>query len=239
MVSGAAGFLFYVLGGALGERWGRREVLIVTALLVAPLNLILLLVQQHPDHSERTLDASWVFGADGVHSGVRDAIGDQFDGHDNPTQWGVVDAHLSGWDHPDDRAAVQLEPPLVNPIPLADGRWRIYFRPDPDEADVLKTVDARLAATSPGAALQDPDQPQLFYTHSRVARRYKIGRVMLGGDAAHACSPIEGHGMNTGMHDAYNLGWKLALVATGVAPETLLDSYEPERRPVAQALASS
>jgi 2-polyprenyl-6-methoxyphenol hydroxylase-like FAD-dependent oxidoreductase len=77
------------------------------------------------DHSERTLDASWVFGADGVHSGVRDAIGDQFDGHDNPTQWGVVDAHLSGWDHPGDHAALQIEPPLVNPIPQADGRWRI------------------------------------------------------------------------------------------------------------------
>src|SRR5919106_1746190 len=191
------------------------------------------------DQTERTLEASWVFGADGVHSGVRDAIGDQFDGHDNPTQWGVVDAHLSGWGHASDLAAVQLEPPSVNPIPLADGRWRIYFRPDPNEDDVLKTVGARLAATSPGAELRDPDEPRLFYTHSRVARRYRIGRVMLGGDAAHACSPIEGHGMNTGIQDAYNLGWKLALVATGVAPETLLDSYEAERRPVAQAIAGS
>jgi 2-polyprenyl-6-methoxyphenol hydroxylase-like FAD-dependent oxidoreductase len=191
------------------------------------------------DQTERTLEASWVFGADGVHSGVRDAIGDQFDGHDNPTQWGVVDAHLSGWDHPSDLAVVQLEPPSLNPIPLADGRWRIYFRPDSNEDDVLKTVGARLAATCPSAQLQDPDEPQLFYTHSRVARRYRIGRVMLGGDAAHACSPIEGHGMNTGMQDAYNLAWKLALVATGVAPEALLDSYEAERRPVAQAIAGS
>src|SRR5918996_1514014 len=122
------------------------------------------------DQTERTLEASWVFGADGVHGGVREASGDQFDGHDNPTQWGVVDAHLSGWGHPSDLAAVQLEPPSVNPIPLADGRWRIYFRPDPNEDHVLKTVGARLAATSPGAQLQDPDEPQLFYTHSRVAQ---------------------------------------------------------------------
>jgi 2-polyprenyl-6-methoxyphenol hydroxylase-like FAD-dependent oxidoreductase len=191
------------------------------------------------DGAERTLEASWVFGADGVHSGVRDAIGDQFEGHDNPTQWGAVDAHLAGWGHPSDLVAVQIEPPPANPIPLADGRWRIYFRPDPNEHDVLKTVAARLAATCPGAALQDPDAPQLFHTHSRVARRYRIGRVLLGGDAAHACSPIEGHGMNTGIQDAYNLGWKLALVAAGVAPETLLDSYEAERRPVAQAIAGS
>ena len=191
------------------------------------------------DHTERTLEASWVFGADGLHSGVRAAIADPFEGHDNPTRWGVVDAHLSGWDHPGDLAAVQLEPPSLNPIPLADGRWRIYFRPDPGEDDVLKTVGARLATISPGAGLQDPDQPQLFLTHSRVARRFRIGRVLLGGDAAHACSPIEGHGMNMGIHDACNLGWKLALVATGMAPQTLLNSYEAERRPVAQAIARS
>jgi 2-polyprenyl-6-methoxyphenol hydroxylase-like FAD-dependent oxidoreductase len=189
--------------------------------------------------SERTLEASWVVGTDGVHSAVREVIGDQFDGHDNPTPWGVVDAHLSGWRHPSDLAAVQLEPPLLNPIPLADGRWRIYFRPDPNEDDLLATVGARLAATSPGVALQDPDEPQLFYTHSRVARRYRIGRVLLAGDAAHACSPIEAHGMNTGIQDACNLGWKLALVVARTAPESLLDSYQAERRPIAQAVARS
>jgi 2-polyprenyl-6-methoxyphenol hydroxylase-like FAD-dependent oxidoreductase len=190
-------------------------------------------------NAERTLEASWVIGTDGLHSAVREAIGDQFDGHDNPTPWGVVDAYLAGWPYPNDHPAVQLEPPMVNPIPLADGRWRIYFRPEPGQDDVLATVGARLTATSPGAALLDPDQPQLFHTHARVARRYRIGRVLLAGDAAHACSPIEAHGMNTGIQDAYNLGWKLALVVTGAAPESLLDSYEPERRPVAQAVARS
>jgi 2-polyprenyl-6-methoxyphenol hydroxylase-like FAD-dependent oxidoreductase len=187
---------------------------------------------------ERTLEAGWVVGTDGIHSGVRVAIGDEFEGHDNPTPWGVVDAHLSGW-HPSDLAVVQLEPPTLSTWPLADGRWRVYFLPDPEEEDVLATVSARLAATSPGAALQDPDQPQLFHTHARVARRYRIGRVLLAGDAAHACSPIEGHGMNTGIQDAYNLGWKLALVISGAAPATLLDSYEAERRPIAQAIANS
>jgi 2-polyprenyl-6-methoxyphenol hydroxylase-like FAD-dependent oxidoreductase len=188
---------------------------------------------------ERTLEASWVVGADGLHSAVREAIGDQFDGHDDPTQWGVVDVHLAGWRHPGDLAAVQLEPPMLFPIPLRDGRWRVYFRPDPKEDDVLATISARLAAISPGAELQNPDEPQLFRTHARVARCYRIGRVLLAGDAAHACSPFEGHGMNTGIQDAYNLGWKLTLVVTGAAPATLLDSYEPERRPVAQAVARS
>jgi 2-polyprenyl-6-methoxyphenol hydroxylase-like FAD-dependent oxidoreductase len=189
--------------------------------------------------AERTLEASWVVGADGLHSAVREAISDQFDGRDDPTPWGVVDAHFAGWRHPGDLEAVQLEPPMLFPIPLRDGRWRVYFRPNPKEDDVLATVSARLAAISPGAELQDPGEPQLFRTHARVARCYRIGRVLLAGDAAHVCSPFEGHGMNTGIQDAYNLGWKLALVVTGAAPATLLDSYQPERRPVAQAVARS
>jgi 2-polyprenyl-6-methoxyphenol hydroxylase-like FAD-dependent oxidoreductase len=187
---------------------------------------------------ERTLEASWVVGTDGVHSAVRETIGDEFDGHDYPTLWGVADAHLASWHRPRDHATVQIEPPVVIAFPLRDGRWRFTFQPDADD-DHLGTIGARLQAIVPGAALRNPDQPQVFHTHARVARRYRIGRVLLAGDAAHASTPFEGHGMNTGMQDSYNLGWKLALVATGAAPETLLDSYAAERRPVAQAIAAS
>lgn len=188
---------------------------------------------------ERVLEASWVVGTDGLHSAVRETIGDDFEGHDYPTLWGVADAHLAGWSRPTDHATVQIEPPVVIAFPLHDGRWRFTFQPDPTRDDVLRTIGARLAAIEPGVALQDPDQPQLFHTHARVARRYRVGRVLLAGDAAHASTPFEGHGMNTGMQDSYNLGWKLALVASGAAPETLLESYEAERRPIAQAIVSS
>jgi 2-polyprenyl-6-methoxyphenol hydroxylase-like FAD-dependent oxidoreductase len=188
---------------------------------------------------ERTLEASWVVGTDGVHSGVREAIGDEFEGHDYPALWGVADAHLTGWREPSDHATVQIEPPVVIAFPLRDGRWRFTFRPESKDHDVLTIVGARLAAISPGAVLRDPDEPQLFHTHARVACHYRIGRVLLAGDAAHASTPFEGHGMNTGIHDSHNLGWKLALVVTGAAPESLLDSYEAERRPVAQAIARS
>jgi 2-polyprenyl-6-methoxyphenol hydroxylase-like FAD-dependent oxidoreductase len=188
---------------------------------------------------ERELEASWVVATDGLHSTVRETIGDEFEGHEYPALWGVADAHLTGWHQPDDCATVQIEPPVVIAFPLRDGRWRFTFQPDAGDDDVLGTIGARLAAISPGAALRDPDEPQLFRTHSRVARRYRVGRVLLAGDAAHASTPFEGHGMNTGMQDSHNLGWKLALVATGAAPQTLLDSYEAERRPVAQAIAAS
>ena len=188
---------------------------------------------------ERSLEASWVVGTDGLHSAVRETIGDEFDGHDYPTLWGVADAHLAGWHRPTDHATVQIEPPVVIAFPLRDGRWRFTFQPEPTDDDVLGTIGARLAAIEPGAALRDADEPQLFHTHARVARRYRVGRVLLAGDAAHASTPFEGHGMNTGMQDSYNLGWKLALVVAGAAAETLLDSYEAERRPVAQAIARS
>jgi hypothetical protein len=72
-----------------------------------------------------------------------------------------------------------------------------------------------------------------------VAARYRSGRVLLAGDAAHACTPEEGHGMNTGIQDAFNLGWKLAMVCRGEAGEGLLDTYEAERRPVAERVVAS
>ena len=195
-------------------------------------------LRSHAD-GERTLEASWVVGTDGLHSAVRATIGDAFEGHEYPTLWGVADAHLAGWQRPDDHATVQIEPPVVIAFPLRDGRWRFTFQPASEDDDVLATIGARLGAISSGAALQSPDEPQLFRTHARVARRYRIGRVLLAGDAAHASTPFEGHGMNTGMQDSYNLGWKLALVASGAAPAMPLDSYEAERRPIAQAIAAS
>jgi hypothetical protein len=75
-----------------------------------------------------------------------------------------------------------------------------------------------------------------FRLHKRIVPKYRVGNVFLAGDAAHIHSPVTGQGMNLGMQDAYNLAWKLALVARGRAPESLLDSYEPERRPIARAV---
>ena len=91
----------------------------------------------------------------------------------------------------------------------------------------------------PGVAFTGIENPTRFRCHSRVAARYRSGRVLLAGDAAHACTPAEGHGMNTGLQDAFNLGWKLALVCRGEAGAGLLDTYEAERRPVAELVVSS
>ncbi len=196
-------------------------------------------LRRSADGAEDLQDANWVVGTDGLHSAVREAVADAFEGHDNPTLWGVVDAHVAGWTHPINEIAAQLEPPAVNPIPLRDGRWRIYFRPEARDEGVLAKIDEGLSLMSPGAALGEHDQPQFFHTHSRVARRFRVGRVLVAGDAAHACSPIQAHGMNSGIQDTFNLGWKLALVASGQARPELLDSYEAERRPIAELVVRS
>src|SRR5262249_51449305 len=72
-----------------------------------------------------------------------------------------------------------------------------------------------------------------FRLHHQVASTYRRGRVLVAGDAAHQSSPLGGTGMNTGIQDACNLGWKLALVTSGAAASSLIDSYDAERRPVA------
>jgi hypothetical protein len=91
----------------------------------------------------------------------------------------------------------------------------------------------------PAASFIDVENPTRFQCHTKVADRFRAGRVLVAGDAAHICSPAQGHGMNSGLQDAFNLAWKLALVCHGVADPTLLDTYEAERRPVAVMVTQS
>ena len=90
-------------------------------------------------------------------------------------------------------------------------------------------VDRRSAGP---VRLTAPNWMTYFRVHSRMVERLRTGRAFLMGDAAHIHSPALAQGMNTGIHDAWNLAWKLALVCRGLAPEQLLDSYEAERMPV-------
>jgi 2-polyprenyl-6-methoxyphenol hydroxylase-like FAD-dependent oxidoreductase len=108
---------------------------------------------------------------------------------------------------------------------------RVLDRQTKVSFDDLRSAMVRVAGTDFG--MHSPRWVSHFGDAARLAGRYRSGRVLLAGDAAHIHFPAGGQGMNTGMQDAVNLGWKLALVVTGRAPEALLDSYETERRPVA------
>jgi 2-polyprenyl-6-methoxyphenol hydroxylase-like FAD-dependent oxidoreductase len=196
---------------------------------------------QGVDGVEHTIEADWLVGADGLRSTVRQAIQVDVDGHQYAALWGVIDGGLHNWQDDPHFAAIQIEPPSLNPLPIAPQRWRVYFRAQEDQprASILAMIGQGLEALSPGCRLVDHDQPVLYRTHRQISRQFRKHRVFLAGDAAHACSPIEGHGMNGGIQDAFNLGWKLALVIQGKAGDELLDTYDQERRPVVDSMGAS
>src|SRR5262249_51378414 len=120
-------------------------------------------------------------------------------------------------------------------------RWRLTvpFAGSRDGRDglapTLEEMQRLLDERAPRpVTVSDPSWLVSFRCHRRSASAHRVDRVLLAGDAVHVHSPAGGQGLNTGMLDAHNLGWKLALVATGLAGDALLDSYGTERRPVAQ-----
>ncbi|MDW5595419.1 FAD-dependent monooxygenase [Conexibacter stalactiti] len=187
----------------------------------------------------REVLARWVVGCDGIHSVVREAAGIPFPGADIDVQWAVFDATAEGWDDDHDVVFPLLDTPPVILTPLPGRRWRVYMRPTSDASDLVAEAQELVRRYKPGVTFTAIEHPVRFRCHSRVAARYRSGRLLLAGDAAHACTPAEGHGMNTGLQDAFNLGWKLALVCRGEAGAGLLDTYESERRPVAERIVAS
>jgi 2-polyprenyl-6-methoxyphenol hydroxylase-like FAD-dependent oxidoreductase len=191
------------------------------------------------DGERREVVVPWVVGCDGLHSAVREAAGVEFPGADIDAPWAVFDATIEGWQNDYDVVFPFLDIPPVILTPLPGRRWRIYLRPTSDTSDLVADAGEVIRRYQPGVTFAEIENPTRFHCHSRVAARYRSGCILLAGDAAHACTPAEGHGMNTGLQDAFNLGWKLALVCRGEAGAGLLDTYEPERRPVAERVVSS
>jgi hypothetical protein len=107
----------------------------------------------------------------------------------------------------------------------------------PESLELLQRLFTERSGLS-HVRLSHPTWLSTWHSNVRLVDRYRVGRVLLAGDAAHLHSPVGGQGMNTGIQDAYNLGWKLGLVVRGRASERLLDTYEEERRPIARAVLS-
>ncbi|WP_313621333.1 FAD-dependent monooxygenase [Achromobacter sp.] len=191
------------------------------------------------DGMQSQVQAQWVVGCDGHHSTVRMLTGIEQDGHDINQPWAVFDAGISGWPHSFEANYAYLDQIPVILTALPDERWRVYLRPSSADSDLVEDALSTLRRYLPDATFADVSHPARFECHTKVARHFRSGRVLLAGDAAHTCSPAQGHGMNTGLQDAFNLGWKLALVCQGHCSEALLDSYHAERRPVADLVMAS
>jgi 2-polyprenyl-6-methoxyphenol hydroxylase-like FAD-dependent oxidoreductase len=190
---------------------------------------------------ESTITASYVVGCDGAHSRVRREIGVPFEGQPYPFDWWLADVALDGVGN-NDSVHLFFRPdgmPLTC-IPMGGNRWRVVMAnagTGDGRAPTLEEIQGLVAQRAPRPiTASDPIWLASFRCQLRVAARYRQGRIFLAGDAAHVHSPAGGQGMNTGMMDAHNLAWKLALVLDGRAAEALLDTYEQERIPVASGV---
>lgn len=194
--------------------------------------------------------AEYAVIADGVGSSLRAALGIQF-GSDAPVPfWHSVywRGDLSAYTA--DRPAIMYytqaggSSALVGVAPAGGGdRWvTIVQNPPSPERPVALSRDEAVALIRKAVGRDDLDvdvvSSETFRISADVAGSYRAGRAFLAGDAAHALPPTGGFGINTGFADVHNLAWKLALVLAGDAPDSLLDSYESERRPVAQSNAA-
>ena len=192
-----------------------------------------------PGGQAETITAGYVVGCDGAHSRVRRELGLTFHGQPYPQDWLLADVLLD-WDLREDATHAFFRPdglPMIL-FPMRGHRWRLTlpFAGDRDpQAPTLEEIQRLTDQRAPRpVTVSDPTWLACFRSHRRSASAYRRGRVLLAGDAVHIHSPAGGQGLNTGIMDAHNLGWKLALVAAGRAPDALLDTYGAERRPVAE-----
>ena len=184
-----------------------------------------------------TVNARWLVGCDGGHSVVRRQAGIAFGGETREeVRMIVADVEVDGLDR-DVWSMWRHEEGLFALCPLPSTnvfQYQALIAPGQDPelslANMQAILERRTGQTN--IRLHQPEWLSLWRANIRLVDRYREGRVFLAGDAAHIHSPAGGQGMNTGIQDSHNLGWKLAAVAKGASP-TLLDSYEAERRPVA------
>ena len=213
---------------------------------------------RHGDGRTEVVRVRYLVGCDGAHSTVRKGAGIAFEGE------AYLQDFMLGDVEADASADVSLVPNALHPwvgrhgiaifFPLGrPATWRVIAmsgteakatRHSESGADEPLTSELSLAelqaavdgATGGGIRLRDPAWLAHFHLHHRQATQYRRGPIFLAGDAGHIHSPVGAQGMNTGIQDAWNLGWKLALVVKGLATPQLLDSYEAERWPVGRTL---
>ena len=208
-------------------------------------------VLRHMDGREEAVQTSYLAGCDGAHSTVRKEAEVAFEGGAYPQTFALGDVEADGALAPEAINAFALGRGVAIFFPLGrPATWRVMAmeatvpRPSPGGDDTVSTQQLSLAElqamlddpTGGAVRVHDPVWLTRFRLHHRQAITYQHGRVFLAGDAAHIHSPVGAQGMNTGIQDAWNLGWKLAMVSRGVADARLLNSYHSERWPVGRTL---
>lgn len=198
-------------------------------------------VQLHFMQSDeaQSLQADYLVGADGAWSAVRRSLNIEFEGFTYPERFLVVSTTFEYADHLPRLSYVNYcsDPDEWCVLLRVPSMWRVLFPTKSDETDdaVLSDdgVQARLQNLLPQAQAYVTEHRTLYKVHQRVAQRFRHGRVLLAGDAAHINNPLGGMGMNGGIHDAMNLTDKLLAVLRHEESESALDRYERQRRTIA------
>lgn len=198
---------------------------------------------RHTDGREEEIAPAWLLGCDGAHSTVRDQLNIPFEGRAVELSFLLGDFEVAGPAAPSaDEIAVHFHHgDVVFMAPLNERMTRVIVALHEGngarDGRELRIEDFQQALDRCGikVRLLDADWMTPFWVNDRQAKRYRVGRVFLAGDASHIHSPVGGQGMNTGIQDVANLAWKLAAVARGGDPG-LLDSYEEERGAVGKQL---
>jgi 2-polyprenyl-6-methoxyphenol hydroxylase-like FAD-dependent oxidoreductase len=180
------------------------------------------------------LRAGYLVGCDGGRSLIRKVAGIEFAGWDASTSYLIAEVEMRG----EPEFGIQRDDKGIHAMgPLEDGNVRVVVREpqvgqagEPTLADLSREL---IAVRGTDYGLHSAAWVSRFTDTTRQAASYRERRVLLAGDAAHVHSPVGGQGLNTGLQDAVNLGWKLAQVVAGASPESLLDTYQAERHPVA------
>lgn len=186
------------------------------------------------DQSE-TLTCDWLIACDGANSKVRELCGIPFPGEDLSEQFMVANAEMSSFLSNNEIHVFFDHGTLLVTIPFGSHSYRVgvNLHQSPRKFLIEKEVKEFIQERSLG----DYDVNSVswispFWIHSKIVNKLRYGSIFLAGDAAHIHSPAGAQGMNTGLQDAYNLAWKLALVINGQAKPELLDSYQEERYPI-------
>jgi 2-polyprenyl-6-methoxyphenol hydroxylase-like FAD-dependent oxidoreductase len=206
-------------------------------------------VQHNGQNSDITeeISTNWLIGCDGARSQVRKTLNLQFEGSTYEEGFLLADVNLD-WNKPHNEIHVWLHqdgPWVAIPLPQLN-QWRLIVTFTDKEAEAVPEASIELLQQlmkertgDTTTTISNPVWMSNFKIHRRLVDRYRHRRVFLAGDAAHIHSPVGAQGMNTGIQDAYNLAWKLVLVMKKEASISLLDTYEIERRPVAQSVLAA
>lgn len=200
-------------------------------------------VIRHQDGVRELVRCDWLVGCDGAHSNVREKCNFSFPGTDIDEQFVVADGTMDSFLRSDQVHIFTAKGYLLGVFPIGEKYYRFagnmqlgYQRKIYTEIELKELVADRSYGQ---LHVRHIDWLSPFWIHSKMTNEMRQGRVFLAGDAAHIHSPMGGQGMNTGLQDAHNLAWKLALVIHGRGDEKLLDTYQTERIPVIKEIVKT